>query len=523
MYCKYCGKEISENSKFCCYCKKFLSNGHRAERSKIDENVDKQHKEVVYAGFLIRSSAFILDLAIMFVFFIAFTVITEFSWSSDVDTIIFYLIILAYHFFFLSLWSTTPGKKLYGLKVIDAKTEERITARKASIRTASYFVSNLFFGWGFWSIAWDKKKQGWHDKAAKTLVTRREKKLLLPIILTILSIILITWLIILSYSEDYSYLPTQSSKVFQELDDFLLDKPENFQQLLSVASSSDHDYKITISESTTSGSPEEIVEKYGDAVALVVTENAFGSGFIIHPDGIVVTNYHVVEDADKVAITLKSGENYLAVSVVDYDQAKDIILLKIDGNKLPTIPIGNSNKARVAEEIVVIGNPEGLNNSVSKGIISSIEREFESEDYIQVDASISGGSSGGPIMNNRGEAIAISTFYYIEGQNLNFGIPINTIFELELGNIIKGSSKKSQEVNISTVETTSPKVYIKILDTPTGWLRARREPTSTSQEVVKVYPGEAYLLLDEYGEWYKILYQDNIKAWISEQYSEKVE
>lgn len=439
MYCKYCGKEIPESSKFCRYCEKSLPSEDKPEASKInDEIINKQHKEVEYAGFWIRVGAYLLDLGIMLFALFVLIMVTGFTWSTEADMIISYLSISAYHFFFLSLWSSTPGKMLYRLSVIDASSGEKITAKKSLVRALSYIISNLPFGLGFLSIGWDGKKQGWHDKIAKTLVVRKKKKLLIPFLLTIISSIFITWLIISSYSEGYSYLPAQSERIFEAVDEFLLGKPENFQELLSSASSKDQDYEITISESSTARAPEEIVEQYGNAVVLVATDVAFGSGFIIHSDGIVMTNYHVVEDASKVAVTLTSGENYLVTSVIDYDRGKDIILLKIEGEGFPTVPIGNSDKIKTAEEIIVIGNPEGLNNSVSKGIISSIDREFEGINYIQVDAPISGGSSGGPIVNNRGEAIAISTFYYAEGQNLNFGLPINVIFDLELGNIFKG-------------------------------------------------------------------------------------
>lgn len=430
--CSYCNKEVNDFSRFCRYCGKPLQPIEDVDKDRIKTALVSKK----YAGFWIRAGAFLFDLGIMLFFVFILAIITGFTWSSEADTLISYLSIFAYHFFFLSLWSSTPGKVLYGLRVIDVSSKEKITAKKAVGRTLSYFLSSLFFGVGFLSIGWNKKKQGWHDKAAKTLVARKKKKLLVPILLTIISSIFIVCLIISSYSEDYSYLPAESGKIFEEINRFLSEKPEDFQQLLASASSSDQDYKISIAESSSVISPQEIVEAYGDAVVLIATDVAFGSGFIIRQDGIVITNYHVVEDANKAAVTLTNGDNYSITSVIDYDRVRDIILLKIDGKNLPTVPIGNSDRVRVAEEIVVIGNPEGLSNSVSKGIVSSTNREFEEVNFIQVDAPISAGSSGGPIMNDRGEAIAVSTFYYTEGQNLNFGLPINVIFGLELKNIL---------------------------------------------------------------------------------------
>jgi S1-C subfamily serine protease len=122
--------------------------------------------------------------------------------------------------------------------------------------------------------------------------------------------------------------------------------------------------------------------------------------------------------------------------VIDFDKNKDIAVLKIDGKDLPTVSIGDSDKIKVGEDIVVIGNPEGLNNTVSKGIVSSTDREFEGMNYIQIDAPISEGSSGGPIFDGKGRVIAIATLILKSGQNLNFGVPINTIFKSQFKNLV---------------------------------------------------------------------------------------
>jgi len=418
---------------------KVEQSGQGRVKIEVPSNGDK----VQYAGFWIRLGAFVIDLAIIYLFQILLIVI-GIDWPDSINMLVNFFMIFFYHLFFLSAYSSTPGKKLFGLVVVNEESQEKIQQKTVLIRTLSYFVSGLFLGIGFLAVALKGSKQGWHDKIAKTFVVGKKKKLILPILLMIVSLVFVTWTIYLGYSEDYYYLPTQSSEAFRKLDEFLLDKPENFQELLSSASPQGQNYEVVISEITTPKTPEEIVEQYGDAVVLVATEDSFGSGFIIRSDGLVVTNYHVVEEASKVAITLTNGENYFVSSVVDYDRASDVVLLKIDGRNLPIIPIGDSNKTKVAEEIIVIGNPEGLSNSVSKGIVSSIDREFEGVDYIQVDAPISEGSSGGPIVNNRGETVAISTFYYIEGQNLNFGLPISIIFDLELDNILKGKIVKEE-------------------------------------------------------------------------------
>jgi len=158
-----------------------------------------------------------------------------------------------------------------------------------------------------------------------------------------------------------------------------------------------------------------------------------GSGFIISSDGRILTNNHVVRDAEDISVTLNDKRTFKA-KVVGTDPATDVAVIKIDGTNLPTIPIGDSDKLRVGDWAIAIGNPLGvLRGSVTVGIISAEGRSNlnifggtpDFQDFIQTDASINFGNSGGPLCNIKGEAIGINTAINPSGQGIGFAIPIN--------------------------------------------------------------------------------------------------
>lgn len=162
-----------------------------------------------------------------------------------------------------------------------------------------------------------------------------------------------------------------------------------------------------------------------------------GSGFVIHRDGWVLTNAHVIEGAANVEVDLGGGAR-LAARVAGADAESDVALLKIDaGRPLPVVPLGDSERVTVAEWVLVIGSPFGLDHSVTLGIVSHTGRTDVSPvgrpgsyDFIQTDASINPGNSGGPVLNLRGEVIAIATAVNATGQGIGFAIPINMAKEI---------------------------------------------------------------------------------------------
>ncbi len=161
-------------------------------------------------------------------------------------------------------------------------------------------------------------------------------------------------------------------------------------------------------------------------------ETGIGTGSIITDTGYILTNYHVVQGADSVSVTLVGSSKSLPAQVVGYDDQLDLAVLKVNaGHKLPYLTLGNSDNTRVGEWVVAIGNPYGLDHTVTAGVISAKERPITIEgrqykNFIQTDAAINPGNSGGPLLNTRGEVIAINTAVNAEAQGIGFAIPINT-------------------------------------------------------------------------------------------------
>ncbi len=153
-----------------------------------------------------------------------------------------------------------------------------------------------------------------------------------------------------------------------------------------------------------------------------------GSGFLIDREGFILTNHHVIESAERITVTLADGRAFRG-EVIGTDPAIDVALLKIAGSRdLPEAPLGNSDELRVGEWVCAIGNPLGYVHSVTVGVVSFIGRKlFDAslDDYIQTDAAINFGNSGGPLINSRGEVIGINSAISSRASNIGFAVPIN--------------------------------------------------------------------------------------------------
>ena len=140
-----------------------------------------------------------------------------------------------------------------------------------------------------------------------------------------------------------------------------------------------------------------------------------GSGVIISSDGYIVTNNHVVDGADELTVTLNDNREYSA-RVVGTDKSTDLALIKVSANNLPTLPIGNSDNLKVGEWVIAVGNPYNLNNTVTAGIVSAKARGLGAtqgvESFIQTDAAINQGNSGGALVNVQGELVGINAMLY---------------------------------------------------------------------------------------------------------------
>lgn len=158
-------------------------------------------------------------------------------------------------------------------------------------------------------------------------------------------------------------------------------------------------------------------------------KRATGSGVIISSDGYIVTNNHVVEGADELTVTLSDNREFSA-RIIGTDKMTDLALIKIEGKNLPTLAIGNSDKLKVGEWVIAIGNPFGLNNTVTAGIVSAKARSLYAngvESFIQTDAAINQGNSGGALVNAQGELVGINAMLYSQtGSYAGYGFAIPT-------------------------------------------------------------------------------------------------
>ncbi len=167
---------------------------------------------------------------------------------------------------------------------------------------------------------------------------------------------------------------------------------------------------------------------FGGQMPREFKQRSLGSGFIIDPEGYILTNNHVVAKADKIVVKLESGKEYKA-KIVGTDPKTDVALIKIKANKpLKAVNLGDSGKIRVGDWVIAIGNPFGLSHTVTAGIISAKGRVIGSgpyDDFLQTDASINPGNSGGPLIAMDGTVIGINTAIIASGQGIGFAIPIN--------------------------------------------------------------------------------------------------
>lgn len=151
---------------------------------------------------------------------------------------------------------------------------------------------------------------------------------------------------------------------------------------------------------------------------------AYGSGFFISSDGIAVTNHHVLENALSATATTSDGQEHTIEGVLYFDDALDYAVIKVSGSGFPTLTVGDSSTVSSGERVYAIGNPKGLTNTISDGIISSPSRE-DYNGMMQTTVPISSGSSGGALLNSQGQVIGITTASRVDGQNLNFAVPIH--------------------------------------------------------------------------------------------------
>jgi serine protease Do len=194
-------------------------------------------------------------------------------------------------------------------------------------------------------------------------------------------------------------------------------KPREFQQRMPSSPFSQNDPFEEFFRKFFEGAPQHEYKRQG-----------LGSGFIISADGYVVTNYHVVDKADDISVILENGDKYEA-KVVGKDPKTDLAVVKFEPKgKLQPVSFGNSDKLRIGDWVIAIGNPFGLGYTVTAGIVSAKGRSLglgAYDDFIQTDASLNPGNSGGPLFNLNGEVVGVNTAIVAQGQGIGFAIPIN--------------------------------------------------------------------------------------------------
>lgn len=219
------------------------------------------------------------------------------------------------------------------------------------------------------------------------------------------------------------------------------------------------------------------------------TERGLGSGFIISDNGRIITNAHVVEGADTVTVTLKDGR-ILDGQVLGSDPVTDIAVIKVDEQDLPTVALGNSDQLQPGEWSIAIGNPLGLDNTVTVGIISAVGRSSNQVgvpdkrvEFIQTDTAINPGNSGGPLLNQQGEVIGVNTAIINGAQGLGFAIPINMVERIAT-ELAETGKAEHPFLGIQMV-TLSPTVKEEINTDPNSGLTVEEE---TGILIVRVIP-----------------------------------
>ena len=176
------------------------------------------------------------------------------------------------------------------------------------------------------------------------------------------------------------------------------------------------------------------VAKEARSVVLIKTCDQFGSqfgqgsGFVVRENGVILSSYHVIEGAYSATAEFEDGSSYDITEIIAADTTEDYAFLRLAGaTGLPEVRLGDSAQLVLGEKIVAIGNPQGLSNTISDGIVSTVRRRINGVDYIQITAPISAGSSGGPLFNMKGQVVGINTAQVRDAQNINLAIPIDKV------------------------------------------------------------------------------------------------
>lgn len=175
--------------------------------------------------------------------------------------------------------------------------------------------------------------------------------------------------------------------------------------------------------------PAEIAERSTPSIVAIRTSEGLGTGFVVREDGWIVTNLHVVAGSDRVVVHLPDERTFPVVEIINASAPHDLVVLRIETNKLTPLELGDKERVRPGEPIVAIGHPLGLQDTISNGLLSGV-RDIDGLTLLQVSAPIAPGSSGGPLFNEQGKVIGVAMAILVGGQNLNLGLPARYVREL---------------------------------------------------------------------------------------------
>ena len=155
-------------------------------------------------------------------------------------------------------------------------------------------------------------------------------------------------------------------------------------------------------------------DKIRDSVVTVMLEKRMGTGFVVNGDGYIVTNKHVLSKATAATVKLANGDA-LPAQLAQSDPNRDLVLLKVDRQHLPAVTFASSSKLKQGAEVAALGAPFGLSDTLTKGIVSAPDRDIDGRKYVQIDAALNQGNSGGPIINEQGQVVGVATLVAHEG------------------------------------------------------------------------------------------------------------